>query len=152
METSCTVCGQGVTIFQRCELRHRRLVCKSCYEKAGLKKAGIPHNLVNVDDVCVLCGMDETDQPAYIEEMREGLRQESENAIARQAAAPPPVPACAKCGSTSISADKKGFGVGKAVIGATLVGPIGLTGGNIGAKKVRITCLNCGHQWMAGSK
>lgn len=57
---------------------------------------------------------------------------------------------CPKCGSTSISADKKGFGVGKAVVGAAIAGPIGLVGGNIGAKKVRVTCLNCGHQWIAG--
>ena len=54
------------------------------------------------------------------------------------------------CGSTSISADKKGFGVGKAVVGVAIAGPIGLVGGNIGAKKVRVTCLNCGHQWIAG--
>ena len=61
-------------------------------------------------------------------------------------------PKCPKCGSTSISADKKGFGVGKAVVGAAVAGPIGLTLGNAGAKKVRITCLACGHQWMAGKK
>lgn len=59
---------------------------------------------------------------------------------------------CPKCGSMQFSADKKGFGVGKAVVGAYLAGPIGLTAGNIGAKKVRITCLKCGHQWMAGQQ
>lgn len=60
-------------------------------------------------------------------------------------------PRCSRCGSTSISADKKGFGVGKAVVGAALVGPLtGLVAGSSGSKKVRITCLNCGHHWMAG--
>lgn len=68
----------------------------------------------------------------------------------KQADANSPVK-CPKCGSTQISADKKGFGVGKAVIGAAVAGPIGLVGGNIGAKKVRITCLKCGNSWMAGS-
>lgn len=62
----------------------------------------------------------------------------------------PNVPACPICGSTSISASKKGFGVGKAVVGAAIAGPIGLAAGNIGASKVRITCLNCGHTWTAG--
>lgn len=57
------------------------------------------------------------------------------------------VACCPKCGSTSISANKKGFGVGKAVVGGYLAGPIGLMAGNIHAKKVRVTCLNCGHQW-----
>ena len=57
---------------------------------------------------------------------------------------------CPKCGSTSLSTDKKGFGIGKAVVGAAVAGPIGLVAGNIGAKKVRVTCLNCGHQFWAG--
>lgn len=57
---------------------------------------------------------------------------------------------CPKCGSTSLSGNKKGFGIGKAVVGAAITGGIGLIAGNKGAKKVRITCLNCGHQWWAG--
>lgn len=57
---------------------------------------------------------------------------------------------CPKCKSTSLSANKKGFGIGKAVVGAVLGGGIGLVAGNIGAKKIRITCLKCGHQFWAG--
>lgn len=57
---------------------------------------------------------------------------------------------CPKCLSTSLSSNKKGFGIGKAVVGAALTGGIGLMAGNIGAKKVRITCLKCGHQFWAG--
>ena len=59
---------------------------------------------------------------------------------------------CPKCLSTSLSADKKGFGVGKAVVGAATAGLIGLTAGNINAKKVRVTCLKCGHQFWAGKQ
>lgn len=59
---------------------------------------------------------------------------------------------CPKCLSTSITGDKKGFGIGKAVIGASLVGGLGLMAGNINAKKVRLTCMKCGYQWMAGKK
>lgn len=57
---------------------------------------------------------------------------------------------CPRCASTQISADKKGFGIGKAVIGVAFAGPIGLVAGNMGAKKVRITCLKCGKSWNAG--
>lgn len=57
---------------------------------------------------------------------------------------------CPRCGSASLSADKKGFGIGKAVVGAAVAGPAGLIAGNIGAKKVRITCLSCGNQFWAG--
>lgn len=59
---------------------------------------------------------------------------------------------CPKCLSTSVSANKKGFGIGKAVVGAAAFGGIGLAAGNLGAKKVICTCLKCGHQWSAGKK
>lgn len=66
---------------------------------------------------------------------------------------------CSKCGSTSLSANKKGFGIGKAVVGGGVglfalgpVGLLGLTGGNLGAKKVRVTCMNCGHEFWAGKR
>jgi predicted RNA-binding Zn-ribbon protein involved in translation (DUF1610 family) len=61
------------------------------------------------------------------------------------------VACCPKCGSTSLSAHRKGFGVGKAVIGSALtLSPFGLVAGNVGAKKVRVTCMNCGKQFWAG--
>lgn len=60
---------------------------------------------------------------------------------------------CPKCYSTSLSSNKKGFGIGKAVVGAAVTfSPIGLVAGNLGAKKVRVTCLKCGHQFWAGQK
>ena len=59
---------------------------------------------------------------------------------------------CPKCYSTNLTAHKKGFGIGKAIIGGTLFGGIGLAAGNLGAKKVRVTCLKCGHQFWAGKK
>lgn len=57
---------------------------------------------------------------------------------------------CPKCGSTQISADKKGYSVGKAVVGKALVGNVGLAAGAHGSDKVIVTCLKCGHQWKAG--
>ena len=57
---------------------------------------------------------------------------------------------CPKCGSENLSIDKQGFGVGKAVIGGLLMGGIGIAAGGIGAKKIRITCLKCGNQFMSG--
>ncbi|GEM_PF-1197229 len=54
---------------------------------------------------------------------------------------------CPHCGSTSLSGNKKGFGIGKAVVGAWALGPIGLVAGNIGAKKLIVTCLNCGKRF-----
>ena len=57
---------------------------------------------------------------------------------------------CPKCGSTSLSAQKKGFGIGKAVVGAAAIGALGLTAGNINSSKIKITCLNCGYKFKPG--
>lgn len=54
---------------------------------------------------------------------------------------------CPKCGSTSLSAGKQGFGVGKAVAGTVLLGGVGLLAGGIGANKTVVTCLNCGYKF-----
>jgi|GEM_PF-981198 len=57
---------------------------------------------------------------------------------------------CPKCGSTQITAIKKGFSGGKAVAGAILTGGIGLIGGFHGSGKVVITCLACGNKFKPG--
>ena len=57
---------------------------------------------------------------------------------------------CPYCGSTQLTANKKGFGLGKAAVGGLLTGGIGLLGGFIGSGKVKITCLKCGNSWKAG--
>lgn len=59
---------------------------------------------------------------------------------------------CPKCGSTSLTANKKGYGIGKGVVGAAVAGPIGLAAGNLGRQKVLVTCLNCGYQFKPGKK
>lgn len=59
---------------------------------------------------------------------------------------------CPRCGSTALSGNKKGYGVGKGLVGAALVGPVGLLAGGMGANKVMITCMSCGHKFKAGRK
>jgi hypothetical protein len=54
---------------------------------------------------------------------------------------------CPKCKSTAITANKQGFGVGKAAIGAVAVGPLGLLAGSIGSSDIKLSCLSCGNQW-----
>ncbi len=57
---------------------------------------------------------------------------------------------CPKCGSSQLTANTKGYGAGKAVVGTIAFGPLGLLGGFIGSKKILITCLRCGHSWTPG--
>jgi tellurium resistance protein TerD len=59
---------------------------------------------------------------------------------------------CPKCSSTQLTANRKGFGLGNAAVGGLLLGPVGLLGGLIGGGKVKITCLNCGHEWKPGQQ
>lgn len=54
---------------------------------------------------------------------------------------------CPRCGSTQLTANRKGFGLGKAAAGGLLLGPVGLLGGFLGSSKVKITCLKCGYTW-----
>lgn len=67
---------------------------------------------------------------------------------------------CPKCGSTSITGQKKGYGVVKGGLGAATLGVatgvvgaiVGLGAGNIGRKKIQCTCMNCGYKFKAGKK
>ena len=57
---------------------------------------------------------------------------------------------CPNCGSSQLSANKKGFGAGKALTGAILTGGVGLLAGFIGSGNIKITCLQCGSKWSPG--
>jgi tellurium resistance protein TerD len=63
---------------------------------------------------------------------------------------PEPQMKCPKCRSPELSANRRGFGLGKAVAGGALTGPVGLLAGFMGSGKIKITCLSCGHAWQAG--
>ncbi len=67
------------------------------------------------------------------------------------AKAPSDALACPRCSSTQVTAQKQGSGAGKAIVGGALTGGVGLLAGFLGSRKVRITCLQCGHSWKAGS-
>lgn len=62
------------------------------------------------------------------------------------------VACCPKCGSTSLSANKKGFSPAKAAAGTYLAGTVGFIGTTLGANKLEVTCLNCGHKFKPGGK
>lgn len=54
---------------------------------------------------------------------------------------------CPKCVSTSVQPVKKGFGLGKAVVGGVLLGPVGLLAGAIGKNKIDMYCMKCHNKW-----
>lgn len=93
-------------------------------------------------------------QQMYIQAEQLRIQQEQLNNMLR----------CPRCGSTSISSNKKGYGVVKGGLGAITAiglapftggaslaaGAIGAGAGNIGANKVICTCMNCGYKFKAG--
>jgi len=58
---------------------------------------------------------------------------------------------CPRCHSTQVTAGKKGFGIGKALVGGVLLGPVGILAGFIGRKNVEFACLSCQERWSAAS-
>ena len=80
--------------------------------------------------------------------MRKKRELEERKAAAREQG----LACCPYCGSTSLTANKKGYGVVKGAVGLTTVGVLGLGAGNIGRQKVLVTCLNCGKQFKPGKK
>ena len=60
-----------------------------------------------------------------------------------------PTYTCPKCGYKTIAPAirPQGFGVGKAVAGVAVAGPIGAAAGAIGMNKEKRVCPNCGHKW-----
>ena len=62
------------------------------------------------------------------------------------------VACCPRCGSTSLSLNKKGFGGGKATAGMLTFGLGGAVAGTYGMNRMKITCLNCGYKYKPGKR
>ncbi|MGN1367161.1 MAG: hypothetical protein ACI406_17460 [Victivallis vadensis] len=85
--------------------------------------------------------MEKQELPVFIEDFDKDSEQHADENIR-----------CPECGSTQITANKKGINVANAVIGSVLFGGIGILAGLVGKDKIIITCLNCGHHWQPGEK
>jgi hypothetical protein len=57
---------------------------------------------------------------------------------------------CPECKSESATTMTKGFGAGKAIVGAVAVGPLGLLAGLAGSQNITRVCNQCGYQWVPG--
>ncbi|HZK83938.1 MAG TPA: TerD family protein [Desulfosporosinus sp.] len=58
---------------------------------------------------------------------------------------------CPSCHSSQVTAGKKGFGIGKALLGGVMLGPVGILAGFIGSKNMEFVCLSCKTRWNAAS-
>lgn len=55
---------------------------------------------------------------------------------------------CPDCGSINYTFQTSGFTIKRALAGAILLGPIGLSAGVIGFNDVECICKNCGQGWL----
>lgn len=164
---NCDICGKemGIKGNKSFDLKDGRC-CENCLNKAELSPKTAAHKAFTAWSVQRL-----KDKQAEVIEMAEIKRERIRNpeafveadrlAAERLASIPvrtsPPVKnkdlvSCPKCGSTQITANKKGVSVGKAVVGGILTGGAGVVAGALGSDKVIITCLKCGNKWQAGKK
>lgn len=152
-KTTCSVCGKETGVKENCRYKlEDGFMCQPCAEKFIVNKDNLsslgPDGFISETVESIRKQHQEREEmgeEAWQEWMAakwqaKMLIQSSINATVR----------CPRCGSTQISSSQQGFGVGKAVIGAAVAGPVGLAAGGIGSKKVIVTCLKCGHQWQAG--
>ena len=98
--------------------------------------------------ICLTCALSKGDHPP--KRMIQTASEVTAQTTYSVPTASEPEVKCARCGSSQLSANGKGFGVGKAAVGAILLGPVGLAAGAIGSSKVVVTCLKCGNRWKPG--
>lgn len=97
------------------------------------------------DDVCPFCGLFNSQKHNLLAELR--VEPEVMTAVDQDTAV-----ICPKCRArNAVAAERKGFGLGKALVGGALVGGVGLLGGFIGSRKTVITCLKCNYKWSPGT-
>lgn len=139
----CTKCGG--------RLPDNSNFCTSCGAKIDYAVETASQNVMTKDQMEMQIQMQQLkmqQQQMNMQAEQLRLQQEQFKAMVR----------CPKCGSTSISSNKKGYGVVKGGLGAvvgTAIAPgigtaIGAGFGNKGSKNILCTCMNCGYRFKPG--
>lgn len=153
------------------EIKSAAVVCKHCGREIGAadRKAAKPDHEFKLGR-CIRCGTSSTNAMTYKTQCKPvQLGIDSTTPLPVNPVVPPSVSGtqvssgaestasaaedlvrCPKCRSTKITAQKQGFGLGKAVIGGVLTGGVGLLAGFLGSGNVKVTCLQCGHAFRPG--
>ena len=160
----CANCGDQMNDdSKKCFMCGAEFGYEKC-DKVFCSKCGVENN--NDIKFCCECGhsidvivvnnsklsiREETDLAYYkanLQMQQEALKLQKQQLIVQQRQFKS-MAKCPRCGSTSLAGNKKGFGIGKAVLVAAIGGSLGLIAGNLGAKKVLVTCLKCGKKYKA---
>ena len=161
---TCDLCKNSATIETMCSIgkpiaeNMKRLYDMDPITSAGnllmahmlncsVCQKGIP--TYNHDSMCLVGTTMRENRDQALEKAFEKLKREIDATCRRAENAISSSTRCPRCASTNVTAQRKGFGLGKAVAGGVLLGPIGLLGGFVGSAGIRLTCLSCGHSWSS---
>ena len=100
-----------------------KVACKKCSTKMLVSTAQ-RHN-----GLCALCA------------------KKNKPSASRKPAQATTAPSCPKCGSYSITYNKKGYSAAKGIAVGLATGGYGLLAGFIGSNKINATCVQCGATW-----
>jgi len=150
--TQCPRCGCPLEVEKPLEVKEVCIACKSQFPGCGCPLD--VENPLHAERVCLAC-KSAPRAPACLwcercRVSREAIAIGRARLDPKKRSSDRPSIKCRRCGSGQLSANNKGFGLGKAVAGGVLLGPAGLLAGFIGSGQVKITCLRCGHTWDAG--
>lgn len=143
LKVTCSICGSEVGFNRFRIAKSDGWICPHCLKLAGGSKYVNLYQMTaedikrQIENSSLRHDFTTDGKHSVLSEKKQRIIQNKKAGIA----------CCPKCGSTSLSANRKGFGVGKAVVGAYVAGPIGLVAGNVHSNNVWVTCLNCGHRW-----
>lgn len=131
---SCPKCGMRVPDYNK--LDRAMLYCPEC---EGLNEMG--------SFSCVHCGRKYKVAEMTSCLMRPDREEKQQQAILTEGKVNNQA-RCPRCGAISLSPNKKGYGVGKAVVGTALFGVLpGVLIGGMGRNKIEVTCLKCGKKF-----
>jgi len=149
LKTICPICGSTEVPLFDSEKVQRGSVCMNC--DSDIINGKCPNCGEYIakykDENCTLCGYSWNLKPVKRKNPLPSCYDEFIRPIMVPTEPKSESIKCPNCGSKDLSANKKGFGLGKALVGGVLLGGVGLLGGFMGSGKIQITCLKCGHRW-----
>ena len=129
------------------------IICLAVFFSSGIEAALFflftPIILFGLIKLLIKTSTDPRFKEALISESNKQTERKNELKVYEQELKDKRIAYCPKCLSTSLSAQKKGYGVGKAVIADKILHSASdsIFIGGIGRNKMFVYCLNCGHKF-----
>lgn len=135
----CSYCGVEIIDYPESG------ICVHCGGKLPERPAGIrcaACGTYSSGNFCSACGRNLTGAPQPVQAPVQPVYIPAQPQILKSG-----INCCPKCRSTQLLQKPRGFSWGLAILGFFLIPGFGLLLGFCGRKKMRMSCLACGHKW-----